>query len=218
MLLIDNFLSTSLCQELQTSIMSLPFRDGQSSAGKLAGLKKHNLELDPQLGKPILEKLEDLIINDPRIKSYALPARLSPLIVNMYTQGMSYGNHVDSPTIGGARTDISFTLFLDEPDSYKGGSLVIERPELPFPIVTKPQQGSICLYSTGSIHRVSEVTEGRRLACVGWIQSRIQDEAKRSLVRELNHIRRVYLDKYGDDSLTILFSKNTTNLERMWSA
>lgn len=218
MLLIENFLDETFCEEIRAEILSLPFRDGKRSARTLAASVKNNLELDPVAGQLVLKKLEEKVIKDQRIKNYAFPAAISsPLIVNLHKQGMAYGNHTDSALNGNFRTDISFTIFLEKPENYAGGALVIERPDLPFPIVKKAKLGSIFLYSTGPIHRVNDVTKGSRLACVGWLESRIREEAKRSLLRELMFIRQSYYEKCGHDEIAELFVKSTNDLIRMWA-
>ena len=54
------------------------------------------------------------------------PKALTPLMFSRYEPGMHYGSHVDDALMDGMRTDVSFTLFLSDPESYDGGELVIE--------------------------------------------------------------------------------------------
>jgi PKHD-type hydroxylase len=67
------------------------------------------------------------------------------------------------------RSDVSFTLFLADPDSYDGGELVIEQSadEQAF----KLEAGSMILYPTTTLHRVEPVTRGTRVVAFGWVRS-----------------------------------------------
>ena len=51
------------------------------------------------------------------------------MLVSRYEPGMAYGLHVDAPIMGEpnhVRSDVSFTLFLSDPDSYDGGELAFD--------------------------------------------------------------------------------------------
>ena len=63
---------------------------------------------------------------NPLFRLAARPKSLTPLILSRYEPGMEYGSHVDDALMNGMRTDVSFTLFLSDPDTYDGGALVIE--------------------------------------------------------------------------------------------
>ena len=178
---------------------------------------KNNLQINSEKGKQILADLRSRIMSHQEILDYAFPKYPPELIINRYDEGMEYGNHVDAAIIGGVRTDISFTIFLEGPENYMGGTLILEDPSLPFPIATKPKIGSIYLYETGRIHRVTKVTKGSRLACVGWIQSRVREEHRRAILRELEYIRHYYFKKNGHEEAQDIFLKNNGALQRMWS-
>ena len=109
------------------------------------------------------------------------------------------------------RTDLSFTLFLQEPDAYDGGALLIDGldGEREF----RPGAGSAVVYQTGQLHRVTPVTRGERLACVGWIQSAIRRADQRELLFDLERLRPATPE--GEPRL--LLDKAIGNLLRMWS-
>lgn len=112
---------------------------------------------------------------------------------------------------GPLRTDLSFTLFLQDPGAYDGGALLIDGldGEREF----RPAAGSAVVYQTGQLHRVTPVTRGERLACVGWIQSRVRRADQRELLFDLERIR----PATPEGEARLLLDKAIGNLLRMWS-
>lgn len=214
MLLIDDFLDEEGCARLRQKILATPFVAGASTAGGMAANVKNNLQLDPQKGRRILDEIKSAILADPRIDLYAMPLQLVGVMINRYDVGMSYGNHTDSPIMEGLRCDLSFTVFLEDHQNYDGGELVMEQEHGLLKV--KPKIGSIFVYSTGLTHRVEPVTRGSRLACVGWIQSRIRDEAKRKVLRDLNAVLGANMETRGHDAVADLTLKIISDLIRMW--
>ena len=82
------------------------------------------------------------------------------------------------------RTDLSVTLFLSEPDEYDGGELIVEdyygSHEVKLPA------GHLVLYPASSLHTVTPVTRGVRVASFFWLQSMIRDAHARSLIFDLD--------------------------------
>lgn len=76
--------------------------------------------------------------------------------------GGYYKPHFDDVTNG----HFSTTIFLNDPDEYEGGELVlwVDGEERFF----KPKAGDGVTYETGIGHRVNPVTKGERLALVFW--------------------------------------------------
>jgi PKHD-type hydroxylase len=128
---------------------------------------------------------------------------------------MAYGTHVDNPMMGMMRTDVSFTLFLSDPESYEGGELIIETVSGEQPI--KLPAGSMVAYPSTSLHRVAEVTKGERYAAVGWIRSFIRDSAKRELMFDLDTVRKSLQNKSEMEAERTVLNKTVANLFRMWS-
>lgn len=166
--------------------------DGAVTAGHQSRTAKHNTQLaedDPaavEIGDLIVAQLE----RNPLFVAAALPSRVFPPLFNRYEGGQSFGTHVDnairqvSGTMNRIRTDLSATLFFSEPDEYDGGDLVIEdtygvqRVKLP--------AGHMVLYPASSLHHVTPVTRGRRLASFFWIQSMVRDDGQRTLLFDLD--------------------------------
>ena len=168
------------------------WQDGLKTAGTLARAVKRNLQLDDgaepatSLGNHILRKLAA----NPQFISAALPSRIHPPKFNRYQDGGQYGTHVDSALmqVPGAgvtvRSDLSATLFLSEPDEYDGGELEIEGP---FGIqAVKLEAGDMVLYPSSSLHRVTPVTRGARVASFFWVQSHVADEGSRTMLYDLD--------------------------------
>jgi len=143
------------------------------------------------------------------------PKALTPILFSRYEPGMRYGSHVDDPLMQGLRTDVSFTLFLSDPESYDGGELVIEGASGEDAV--KLVAGSLIAYQSTALHRVAEVTRGERLAAVGWARSYVRDGAQRELLFELDTARQQLFAREGKSAEYDLVSKSLANLMRMWA-
>jgi PKHD-type hydroxylase len=135
-----------------------------------------------------------------------------------YTAGMRYGDHVDDPIMGTDgqlyRSDVSITVFLNEPSAYDGGELAISTP-FGEQLVKLPP-GDAVMYPSSSRHRVAEVTRGERLVAVTWLQSLVRDPARRELLHELNTVRERLLAADAESEDAKLVNKSYVNLVRMW--
>ena len=132
----------------------------------------------------VLEKSRQAILDARVVRSAAQPEKIARLIVNRYGAGMAYGAHTDAPYIDGIRTDLSFTLFLSEPEEYDGGELIVDTVGAEDSI--KLPAGAMALYPSTSVHRVETVSSGERIAIVGWIKSRIKSPSRRALLFDLD--------------------------------
>jgi PKHD-type hydroxylase len=212
--LIDNFLDQDSVARLRKKILDTPFLPGSGTATGLASKVKNNLQMDRERGRKILDEIAHRLMTDETVDHYAIPKRIAAMSINRYDVGMEYGNHTDAPIMGGHRCDLSFTLFLEDHSNYEGGELVLQQEHGLRKV--KPAIGTLFLYSTGLIHRVTPVTRGSRLACIGWIESRVRDERQRDILRDLNTAHRVYAERHGHDELVDMLLKNAANLMRMW--
>ena len=214
MILIDNFMDAGTASQLRKKILEAPFVPGGGTAKGRAAKVKNNLQLDRNKCAKILDDIALRLMTDEQVELYAIPKRIAAMNVNRYDVGMAYGSHTDAPIMNDCRCDVSFTLFLEDHTNYDGGELVMEQENGLLKV--KPALGSLFLYSTGLIHSVTSVTRGSRLACIGWIQSRVRDEQKRTILRELNIAHRSYAERHGDDDIVDLLLKSSANLMRMW--
>lgn len=197
--------------------------DGRATAGHQGARVKDNRQLAEdsplaaELGGMVLAALE----RNALFISAALPARVYPPLFNRYEGGMAFGAHVDGavrlvPGTGmKIRTDLSATLFLSAPEDYDGGELQIEDTYGMHGV--KLPAGSAVLYPASSLHRVTPVTRGSRLASFFWIQSMVRDDGRRALLFDLDMaIVRLTRDVPGHDALVSL-TGTYHNLLRMWS-
>ncbi len=193
------------------------FVDGKATAGWHAKLVKNNLQA--AAGDKAVAELRDTIAAkigaSAPFRLIARPKSLTPLILSRYEPGMEYGSHVDDALMHGVRTDVSFTLFLSDPESYDGGALVIETSAGEEDV--KLPAGSLVAYPSTTLHRVQPVTKGARLAAVGWARSFIRDPAKRELLLDLDTARHALFAREGKSAEFDLLSKSTANLLRMWA-
>ena len=166
--------------------------DGRVTAGHQSARAKDNLQLPEdhpvarQLGEVILAALS----RNALFVSAALPLRVFPPLFNCYRGGQSFGNHVDNAirqaraTGATVRTDLSATLFLTDPDEYDGGELMVEDTYGVHSV--KLPAGHMVLYPASSLHKVTPVTRGARIASFFWIQSMLRDDGERTLLFDLD--------------------------------
>ena len=215
-IIIGNVLSAD---EVKTAVAALErarFVDGRATAGYAARTVKNNQQADgtDRSLATIRQLLAERILANEMFQIAARPQALSPLLLSRYEQGMSYGSHVDDALMDGMRTDVAFTLFLSDPESYEGGELSIESAAGEDKI--KLPAGSLVAYPATSLHRVNEVKRGVRLAAAGWAKSLIRDAARRELLFDLDTARRQLFARDGKSAEFDLVSKSFANLLRMW--
>ena len=222
LLVIPDILSQTKLNEIQTILAQATFVDGRLSAGGHAIRVKHNQELPPQAEQQ--QRLNQLVMNTlvqhPLFQQAALPHRIASPFYARYTQGQAYGDHIDDPVMGPTpaqryRSDISCTVFLNSPDDYDGGELLI-RATFGEQTIKLPA-GHAVIYPSSSLHQVSEVTRGERLVAVTWIQSLVRDAARRELLYELSQARDSLMQSQPDATVTNQVDHSYVNLVRMWT-
>jgi PKHD-type hydroxylase len=199
---------------------SADFIDGKLSAGKEAVKVKSNEEL-PQ-NHPDMARLNNIVmgqlVNHPVYKYGVLPHRIAAPFYARYRPGNQYGSHVDDPVMGSGdtyRTDVSITVFLNEPDEYEGGELKITTQY--GEVINKLPAGDAILYPSGSLHQIQPVTSGVRMVAVTWAQSMIRDAGKRELLYNLSQARDELITSDPESSVTQKVSTSYINLVRMWA-
>jgi PKHD-type hydroxylase len=202
-----------------------PWVDGRSSAGAQALAQKNNEQLAQD--SPQAARLRELVLaalrRDPLFFSAALPRKIFNPLFNRYRGGSNhYGAHVDGAILHSrepaqwVRTDLSCTLFLADPGDYEGGELAIRDPqgERRF----KLPAGDLLLYPGTSLHEVSPVARGARLASFFWIESMVRSTEQRQLLFEMD-MALLKLRARGDEGDAALVQLTGTyhNLLRMWA-
>jgi PKHD-type hydroxylase len=192
LLTIPDVLTSEQVATARTMLETAEWVDGKVTAGPQSARAKRNQQL-PE-GSEAAEKLGDMIVTalqrNALFVSAALPLRVFPPLFNRYGGGQAFGSHIDNAIrqIAGTghriRTDLSATLFLADPDEYDGGELVVEDTYGVHKV--KLRAGDMVLYPSSSLHSVTPVTGGARVASFFWIQSMIRDDGRRTLLFDLD--------------------------------
>lgn len=219
----DAILSADELAAVRALLAQAPWASGLS-AGPQALAAKRNQQLPEDFGP--LTDLRRLVMRalnrSPLLLSAALPHKVVPPQFNRYTPEHShYGWHTDSTlrylTDGSAlRTDISATLFLSDPADYDGGELHIEDTYGSHRV--KLSAGSLVIYPSGSIHEVTPVTRGERLACYLFLQSAVKDTECRRHLWEMDQALMDLRQRHGEsDPALVRLTGLYNNLVRRWS-
>ncbi|MAP95864.1 MAG: Fe2+-dependent dioxygenase [Ponticaulis sp.] len=221
-LIIGNVLSQKQVAEIDGELDKLVWEDGTKTAGATARKVKKNLQADlsSRAGARVRLALDEALTSNAVIQAFAKPKVWTRLLVSRTDVGGGYGIHIDNAIMEyrghDVRTDISFTLFLSEPDTYEGGELVIDDCGQAHSF--KAAAGDLVIYPSSTLHQVMPVTKGSRIVCVGWIQSRFRNRDQREMVFDLENLRAELKKTHDANSLELLtLSKTIANLTRMWS-
>jgi PKHD-type hydroxylase len=200
-----------------------PWIDGRRTAGWQARGVKDNAQLDETA--PEAQALSDAVVRAlERCKPFigaALPLRVYPPMFNRYAAGQNFGTHVDAAIRqaplghGRVRSDLSATLFLNDPAEYDGGELLIHGPAGDQAV--KGEAGSLVLYPASTLHRVTPVTRGTRLASILWVQSMVRDEAERTILYDLDGAIQHLAAALPDHPATLTLTNVYQNLLRRWA-
>lgn len=191
------------------------FADGGETAGWHARAVKSNQQARTKAIKGPLAKIERALAEHDLFQAVALPRRLISLRLTRYGVGDRYGTHTDNAIIDGARADLSFTLFLSEPETYDGGELIIDTAGEE--IAVKMPPGHLVIYGANTLHRVAPVTSGVRLAANGWVRSLIRRADQREVLTDLALLMRRAHTADGKTEEFDLLAKTRSNLLRMWA-
>lgn len=220
LLQIPALLNSAQVDKLHELLAGARFVDGKLSAGMAASKVKNNEELaqEPELLQRLYRIVMASVGHSARFRSAVLPAKVADFIFARYQPGMRYGDHVDDPIMGQGprfRSDVSMTIFLNAPESYDGGELVIRTPFGEQQV--KLGVGDAVVYPSASVHRVAEVTRGERMVALTWIQSFVRDAAQRELLFELDQSREQLLKSDPESDVTKNVDRSYVNLLRMWA-
>jgi len=221
---IPDVLSKAEVAEFRAAMDAVAWEDGRSTAGAQSAMVKNNEQLPPdsdlsrQLGGLVIKALAA----NPLFISAAIPRHIFPPLFNRYGAGQHFGVHVDNAVRGDhltgtrIRTDLSVTLFLSEPDEYDGGELTVEdyygSHEVKLPA------GHLVLYPATSLHTVTPLTRGVRVASFFWLQSMIRDAHARTMIFDLDNAIQGLVGRLGhNDNEIVKLSGLYHNLIRYWA-
>lgn len=200
------------------------WEDGNATSGAQSAMAKSNLQLPEAsaAARTAGQLVREALTRNNLFMSAALPHTVYPPLFNRYGPGQKFGDHVDNAmrfqrdTGVRIRTDLSATLFLAEPETYDGGGLVVEDT---FGVhEVKLPAGDLVLYPSSSLHRVEPVTRGERIASFFWVQSLVREDARRTLLFDMDlAIQRLAQATAQDDPAIVSLTGTYHNLLRMWA-
>jgi PKHD-type hydroxylase len=215
-LCIADVLPNPLLAEIREWLHGTAYVDGKTTAGWNAKLVKNN----EQVGKdtPRLAEMQGKVVEAVRAHQvFTLASRaktIRPPLFSRYAVGREYGSHVDDPLMQGMRTDLSCTIFLSDLADYDGGTLIMQQTDGDREV--RLPAGSAVLYPSTTLHRVTPVTRGVRLAAVTWIRSTVRSAEQREILFDIDRVRRSIFQAQGKTADFDLLSKAFSNLMRMW--
>lgn len=223
---VPDVLSKAEVADFRRVMDASPWEDGRSTAGAQSAMVKKNEQLPPdsEAARMLGNRIISALAANPRFVSAAIPKQIFPPLFNRYaaSNGHHFGIHVDNAVRGDRltglriRTDLSVTLFLSEPEEYDGGELVIE--DFYGSHDVKLPAGHLVLYPSTSLHMVTPVTRGMRVASFFWLQSMIRDAQARSLIFDLDTAIQALVERLGrDDPETVKLTGIYHNLIRYWA-
>ena len=221
---VPNVLSKSDVAAFRGLMDAADWEDGRSTAGAQSALVNNNEQLPPagEIARQLGDRVISALTANPLFLSAAIPLKIFPPLFNRYGVGHTFGIHVDNAVRGDhltglrIRTDLSITLFLSEPEDYDGGELVVEDYYGSHSV--KLPAGDLVLYPASSLHMVTPVTRGTRVASFLWMQSMIRDAHARSMIFDLDTTIQVLCERLGrDDPETVRLTGIYHNLIRFWA-
>ncbi len=224
LLVIPDVLTRAEVAACVADLTAATWGDGRVTAGLQSAPVKDNEQLAE--GSPVARAWGDRVLDalgaSELFVAAALPHRTFPPLFNRYAGGSSFGTHIDNairPVRGTSiklRTDLSATLFLSDPDSYDGGELIVEGTSGGQSV--KLPAGHLVLYPASSLHQVTRVTRGVRLACFFWVQSMVRDDGARALLFDLDRtIQRLAARDGLGDAEVVALTGIYHNLIRRWA-
>lgn len=223
LLAIPNVLSPEQLAEGCKILESAEWIDGRATAGHQGARVKDNQQLpvDSPVARQVGAMILKALSTNPLFMSAALPLHILPPMFNRYSGGQTFGTHVDGSirTVPGTnhrlRTDLSCTLFFNNPEDYDGGELIIEDTYGSKSV--KLPAGQMILYPSTSLHQVTPVTRGTRLCSFFWLQSMIRDGGQRSMLFDID----VAIQRLGAEQPThpsvVQLTGVYHNLLRQWA-
>lgn len=208
---------------MRAALEAADWIDGRETVGPQGAAVKRNQQLAET--DPLRQELGGIVLGalarHPLYHAATLPRRTLPPRFNRYQGDGHYGFHVDGAVMalpepaGQMRTDIACTLFINTPDSYDGGELVISDTYGEHEV--KLPAGDLIVYPASSLHRVMPVTRGARLAAFFWVQSLVRDDTRRRMLFELDTSIQTLTAEGANRAAILQLTGTYHNLLRLWA-
>lgn len=221
---IDDVLTPEELNEARALLAQAGWVSGLVTAGTQAATVKNNQQIPEEA--PELLRLRQIVLGalnrNALFFTAALPLKILPPFFNRYTGDSNhYGFHTDNAMrampdgSGYVRADVSATLFFSEPEDYEGGVLTIEDTFGKHGV--KLKAGSMVVYPSSSIHEVSPVTSGARVACFMFMQSMVRDAGERRMLFDLDMALLGLRQQHGETPDVVRLTGIYHNLLRRWA-
>jgi len=215
---INDFLKAEEVARLRDLAMRVTFVDGRISNPHNQAKKNLQASESDPLYAESSRIVADAFARSGPFRDFAFPADVAPPLLARYEVGMTYGAHADTSHMRFGnqvrRSDLSATVWLNPPQDYDGGELVVHLGTRS--VVIKGQPGSVVVYPSTQLHEVTPVRRGQRLVSITFIESMIPDEFLRTQLYELNEVAALEgLKMAWSNRVRLEAVKN--NLLRLWS-
>lgn len=216
---IQDFLTPGEVKTLADLALQTKFIEGRRSNPH--NVTKNNLINDP--ADPMGQRAGQIALgafqrSEPA-RNFVFPRRIAIPQFGRYEVGMTYGPHIDSAHLPidqlPLRSDVSCTIWINDPSTYQGGELVVYLGTQEVRIKGKP--GEAVFYPSTTVHQVAPVTAGQRLVMITFIESQIPDQMQREILYTLGEVKAL-------EGLNMDWRNRTrleyvvANLQRMWAA
>lgn len=212
---IPNILDKEIVQQINQGLLKSTWNQSSSSDNNFFFVDQASIE-SKYFSQQILQSIQ----NNPLFIGASLPNKVfNPLFVK-HLEGQAHGVRVDNAIkqdhITGfrVRSDLIGIIFLNDPDQYQGGELILEDNFGSQKI--KLLAGDMILYPASCLNYLKTITKGQRITVNIAIESMIRDNHQRSILFDLdNSIRSIFKDNPKHDSvgqLSIIYN----NLLRLW--
>ena len=181
-------------QEIIQRLQGAQWSNSDDTLPEYLAADQTNSEMMPSFAKECIAEIVMGAINrEEGFRDFVFPKHSTGIIVSRTEVGQGFKTHHDMPTNG----EYSTTVFLSDPDTYKGGELtmLLNGEEKKFALPA----GSALTYDTGVPHCVKQVSWGTRYAIVFWTTSLVKDNRWREILFDLRRAKKLLPRDYSYD-------------------
>ena len=115
----------------------------------------------------IFNKMTQIIAQSNQYYRFDINGFYEPLQLAEYGEGDFFDWHLDFGTGASSIRKLSLTIQLSDPSEYEGGDLEFQ---INNKAVKAPRtQGTVVVFPSFIMHRVTKITKGKRRSIVGWV-------------------------------------------------
>jgi PKHD-type hydroxylase len=213
-------LSSQEVDDFIAQLQQAEWVDGRVTTGDLGAQVKNNQQVDTRSN--LYGELQGNVLaalNRSSLFAAALPKAISSPLFNRYQQSETwFSRRRRGAQPGAGRLDAHRSFrhaVFKRPESYEGGELVVNDTYGQHSV--KLPAGDLVLYPSSSLHCVTPVTSGVRVASFLWIQSMIRDDKRRSMLFELDGNIQKLKSRHGESDEVLSLLNLYHNLLREWS-